>query len=262
MKLFAVATMALALFVGNASAENLRIGISADFPPWGFTTPSGEITGFERDLGDAICKKIDATCTWTNQAYDGLLPSLQIGKFDMLLSGISITEERAKNVDFSIPYGESPYQFAALADSPLKEVKTTAELEKALENKVIGVQSGTTHEFVVKAHFKDADVRIYERNEQIVDDILAGRLDAALLEITVWEGLLKDDHKIERFGPILTGADYPEFGQGIGVAMKKGNSELKARVDKAITELTDDGTVSKLSDQYFGYDVSFKKKDN
>lgn len=258
MRLFAFATMAIVLLLNNANGEGLRIGMSADFPPWGYTTPSGEMTGFDRDVGDAICQKINATCTWTNQAFDGLLPSLQIGKYDMLLSGISITDERKKNIDFSIAYGESPYQFAAPANSPLMTVKTKEELEKALTNKIIGVQSGTTHEYVIKEHFKNSDIRIYERNEQMLDDLQVGRLDTALLEVGVWDSLLKEDDEIKRFGPVLTAADYTEFGQGIGVALKKGNSSLKARIDKAIEALNKDGTIKKLSEKYFGYDVSFK----
>lgn len=261
MKLFAVLSLFISLMVGSAYGETLRVGTSADFPPWSYTNPSGDIVGFERDMGDEICKRIGAQCTWTNQAYDGLIPSLLIGKFDLIISGASITDERKKRIDFSIPYADAPYQFAAPAGSPLESAKTREDIEKALSNKIVGVQSGTTHDIVMRHHFNNVDVRRYQRNEQIADDLVLGRLDAGLLELSVWQALMKNrDGQLILVGPLLSGADYPEFGQGIAIGLKKGRSALKQRVDDAIKAMLADGTITTLSEKYFGYDVSFKGK--
>jgi len=261
MKKLALAAVAAFLISPGAQAETLRVATSGDFPPWAYIDAKGDITGFERDIVDTICKKIKADCTWSNQSFDSLLPSLQIGKFDLIISGISITDERALQIDFSTPYADPPMSMAALTNSPLASVTTREELEKALAGKTIGVQSGTTHAVVAEKHFKNADIRIYERNEHIVDDIIAGRLDAGLMERSVWKGLLdtRNDKAIAIFGPMLSSADYAEFGNGTGIAMKKGRDALRQRVNAAITEMLDDKTITNLSNKYFGYDVSYKK---
>ncbi|QTG16965.1 transporter substrate-binding domain-containing protein (plasmid) [Agrobacterium tumefaciens] len=259
MKFLIIASMVTALGAGAAQAEQLRIGTSADFPPWGFTDASGQIVGFDREVADEICKRIDAECSWTNQAFDGLLPSLQVGKFDIVISGLSVTEERAKQIDFTQAYADAPYHFAGPKDSEARAAKTREELEKTLEDKAIGVQTGSTHEQVVKNHLPSANVRLYERNEQIADDLAAGRLDAGLLEQSVWQDLMKGrEGQIELIGPMLTSADYSEFGNGQALALKKGRDELKARINKAIADMLSDGTMSKISNKFFGYDLSFK----
>lgn len=259
MKILAIASVFAAIVAGSAGAEPLRIGTSADFPPWGFTNTAGDIVGFDREVGDEICKRIGADCAWTNQSFDGLLASLQVGKFDLVISGLSITAERAKQVDFSKAYADAPYHIATVKGGALAATKTKAELEAALEGKAIGVQTGSTHEAVANKYFKNADVRLYERNEQIADDLAAGRIDAGLLEQSVWEELMKArEGKLELAGPMLTSADYSEFGNGQGIALKQGREELKARVDKAIVDMISDGTIGKISTKFFGYDLSFK----
>jgi len=258
-KLITIAALTT-LWACGAQAQELRIATSADFPPWEYTDSSGNIIGFDRSVGDEICQRIEAKCVWINQTYDGLLPGLQVGKFDLVMSGVSITEERAKQVDFTRAYADAPNHVGTSAGNPIAQAKTRQELEAALEGKIIGTQIGTTHEVVVRAHFKQVDVRLYERNEQMADDLASGRIDAALVEYSVWEELMKiREGQIELAGPMLTSADYAEFGEGQGIAMKKGQDELKARMDKAISDMLADGTMTKISNEFFGYDLSFKE---
>ena len=243
-----------------AGAQTLTIGSSADYPPWESVDANNEIVGFDRDFGDELCKRMNVTCTWANQAYDGLLPSLQVGKFDALISGISINAERAAMVDFSIPYADAPNAFAGPVGGDLGPDADKDAMIAALSGLTIGVQSGTTHEQVLSAHFPDVDARIYERPEQIVDDINAGRLDAGLMEMSAWEPFMADgeDNGLTYFGPQLSSADYEEFGNGQGVAIKK-DSPLKAEMDAAIASMLADGTLSELSQKWFGYDISFRE---
>lgn len=259
------ALIAAVMLAAPAQAESLRIGTSADYPPWESVDQNNQIIGFDRDVGDAICSRIGAECEWINQAYDGLLPSLQIGKFDLVISGVSITAERARMVDFSAAYADAPNAFAGLADN-----KDLAGLDKdgldkdglvqALSGKVIGVQVGTTHSSVVETHFSDATIRSYDRPEQIVDDVIAGRLDAGLMERSALGPFPGDagTGKLAQVGPLLTSADYEEFGQGQAVAVKQGRADLKDRVDGAIKDMLADGTIAGLSTKWFGYDLSFK----
>jgi len=250
----------LSVFVASsAHAQSLRIATSADFPPWESTDSSGNIVGFDRSVGDEICRRIDTRCEWINQAYDGLLPGLQVSKFDLVISGMSITSERARQVDFTKAYADAPSHIGTNAGNPIAKAKTREELEAALEGKIIGTQMGTTHEIVARTHFKNVDVRLYERNEQMADDLVSGRIDAALVEYSVWEELMKmREGQLELAGPMLTSADYAEFGDGQGIAMQKGRDELRSRIDQTIADMLADGTISSLSNQFFGYDLSFK----
>ncbi|MDH0127042.1 transporter substrate-binding domain-containing protein [Brucella intermedia GD04153] len=252
--------LALSLLATAASSADLRVGTSADYPPWESVDGSGNIVGFDKDVGDEICKRIGATCNWQNQAYDGLLPGLQIGKFDLVISGISINDERSKKVDFSVAYADAPNSIVVAAGSQAASDKTAADLTKTLAKSAIGVQTGTTHEQVVRAHFPDADVRVYDRPDQIADDLLAGRIDAGLMERSAWEPLVKErgKDKLVYAGPLLTGSDFSEFGKGQGVAMAKGKNELKGKVDGAVEAMLKDGTVKTISEKWFGYDVSKK----
>lgn len=255
-------SLAALMSVTAARAESLRIASSADFPPWESVDASNEIIGFDRDVGNEVCKRIGADCSWANQAFDGLLPGLQVGKYDLIISGLSINEEREKQVDFSAPYADAPNNIAALSNSAIAQAKDVKSLEQSLSGKVIGVQTGSTHEAVVRAHFKDAEIRLYDRPEQVADDIVAGRLDAGLMERSAWEGLLasRKDSGLTVAAPSITSADYAEFGRGQAIALKKGRDDLKKKIDEAVTAMLADGTVVKLSEKWFKYDVAFKKK--
>ena len=255
-----ITALGFSLLATAASAEDLRIGTSADYPPWESVDASGNIVGFDKDVGDEICKRIAATCNWQNQAYDGLLPGLQVGKFDLVISGVSINEERAQKVDFSAAYADAPNAIVVPAGSEAASVESAADLVTSLAESAIGVQTGTTHEQVIRAHFPDADVRAYDRPDQIADDLIAGRIDAGLMERSAWEPLVKDrgEDKLVYAGPLLTSADFPEFGKGQGVAMGKGKNELKSKVDGAVKAMLDDGTIKTISQKWFGYDISKK----
>lgn len=261
MKFVTLGLVALLLgTAGAAVAENLRIGASADYAPWESVDTSGEIVGFDRDVGDELCKRLSLTCTWANQSFDGLLPSLQVGKFDALMSAMSINEERAQMVEFTRAYADAPTGFVGLIDNAMDEKISKEDLLAGLAGKVVGVQSGTTQEQVLNAHMPNVQVRSYERNEQLVDDLRAGRVDVGMMELSAWEPFMEGGAAsgLKHIGPQLTGADYPEFGQGQGIALKKGNVELKDRLDGAINEMLKDGTIEALSQKWFGYDVSSK----
>ncbi|SDA61532.1 transporter substrate-binding domain-containing protein [Sinorhizobium sp. NFACC03] len=252
--------LGLSLLATAASAEDLRIGTSADYPPWESVDGSGNIVGFDKDVGDEICKRIATACAWQNQAYDGLLPGLQVGKFDLVISGISINDERSQKVDFSAAYADAPNSIAVGAGNRAADAKSSSDLKNSLAKAAIGVQTGTTHEQVLRANFPDADIRVYDRPDQVADDLIAGRIDAGLMERSAWEPLVKDrgSDKLIYAGPLLTSADFPEFGKGQGVAMGKGRTELKEKIDGAVQAMLQDGTIKTISEKWFGYDVSKK----
>lgn len=249
-----IAAMAVAL---PASAETLRLATSADYPPWESVNSAGAMAGFDIDVGNAICQKIEADCQWTNQAYDGLIPALEAGQYDIVISAVSITDERRQRIAFSAPYAQAPASFGT-AGEKFADVSDSGDLTSVLSGKVVGVQGSSIFEGLVANNFPDAKIKTYERADQIIADLGIGRLDAAVLETTSWASMAEANPSanLKTFGPQLAFADYPELGYGIGLGFQKSSGELKARVDAAIAELLADGTISALSATWFGFDAT------
>lgn len=213
--------------------------------------------GFDLDVGKAVCKKIEADCVWTNQAYDGLLPALEAGQYDMIISAISITDERKERIGFSAAYAQAPASFGAAGDG-FGEITDGASLKAALSDKIIGVQGSSIFEGLVENHFPDAKIKTYERADQIIADLGLGRLDAAVLETTSWASMAEanPNANLTTFGPQLEFSDYSELGEGIGFGFSKENADLKKRMDTAIADLLADGTIAGFSQTWFGFDAT------
>lgn len=257
MKLPLIAGLAVALAAAPASAETLRIATSADFPPWESVDSDGNMIGFDIDFGNEVCARIEAECEWTNQAYDGLLPALIAGQYDMIVAAISITDERRQSIAFSAAYAQAPAAFAAIGNEH-EGVADHAALAAIINDATVGVQGASTFEGLMAQHYGDADVRVYQRADEIIADLRTGRLDAGLMEVSAWEEFAEANSDIElaMFGPTLTYDLFPELGEGIGIGLQQGADDLKARVDEAIAAMLADGTIAAMSQQWFGYDVS------
>lgn len=254
----AIAAIAALIAITPARAESLLIGTSADYPPWESVDTAGNVVGLDVDLGMEICKRIDATCTFTNQGYDGLLPGLTVGKFNMVMSAISMTAARMEKVDFSSPYAKSSSRFVVAEGSLLNSDTSKEVTMESLKDKVIGTQVGSAQTSAVQANLPDATVREYDRADQMFDEVRAGRVDAIMLIETAAEDIMKSDAgKGTQFaGPSLTGKEVPQLGMGFGIALKKGNAELKDRLDRAIASMSADGTIKALTEKYLGKDVT------
>jgi len=186
MKRLVIAAALSAFAVLPAGAETLRIATSADYPPWESVNSSGEMLGFDLDVGNAICARIEMECEWTNQAYDGLLPALVAGQYDLIMSAISITEERKNSIDFSTAYAQAPASFGTLGES-FGEISDKSGLQAAIDGKAVGVQGSSIFERVVAEHFPTANVKTYQQADQIIADLKTGRIDAAVMEVSAWD---------------------------------------------------------------------------
>ncbi|WP_122072448.1 transporter substrate-binding domain-containing protein [Pseudophaeobacter sp. EL27] len=240
-----------------ASADTLRVATSADYPPWESVNSAGEMIGFDIEVGQAICAKIKAECIWTNQAYDGLLPALEAGQYDMIISAVSITDERKERIGFSSAYAQAPASFGASGNG-FGDIADRPGLQAALAGKAVGVQGSSIFEGLVGNHFPDAIIKTYERADQIVADLAIGRLDAALMETTSWASMSEANAgaNLSTFGPQLDFSEYSELGEGIGLGFSKDDADLKNRVDEAIAELLADGTIAGISQTWFGFDAT------
>ncbi|HEX6143612.1 MAG TPA: lysine/arginine/ornithine ABC transporter substrate-binding protein [Geminicoccaceae bacterium] len=265
---------ALALQAGPAGAQDraLRIATEGAYPPWNQTGPSGELTGFEVDLANDLCARMEVECEIVAQSWEGIIPALQDGKYDAIMAAMSITDERRQVIQFSDPYADSPSAFVAPADGDLaaaglaggrldldevgpEEEATIEALQSALEGKTIGVQVGTTHQNFLETYLEDADVRRYDTQENLDLDLQAGRIDAALADQAYWEPMLEGEQGqgLAIVSPSMAGGPY---GEGIGVGIRQGEDELVQKFNEAIAAAREDGTIRELSEKWFGFDAS------
>jgi octopine/nopaline transport system substrate-binding protein len=241
------------------AAGTLKIGTEGGYPPWSMVDAAGKVTGFDADVGDALCKKLEARCQFVVQAFDSLIPSLDADRFDLIISGMSVTPERSKRINFSIPYAVEDAIFVLPKGSPVVEAGSAEDIFKGLAGKTIGVQGGTTHGAYLAATAPDVKIKNYETLDQMQIDLDAGRLDGTFADLTSQSKFL---HKVgdknftlSKF--VIKGSSAPEtLGYGIGVGINKAKPELKEKVDAALCELINDGTMKTYSEKWFDIDIS------
>jgi octopine/nopaline transport system substrate-binding protein len=251
----------------------LRVASEGAYPPFNMTDSSGKIIGFEIDLANELCKRINVTCEIVAQNWDGIIPGLQAGKFDAIMAGMSITEEREQVVDFTAGYSTTPAYFLALNSNAVHQVDyglprvnltelddaekaSLAKLREVLKGKTIGVQAATIHaNFIEDLFGNSVDVRRYDTQENLALDLAAGRIDAGLADGSAWEPFLKSEGGKDArfFGP---GFDGGIFGRGIGIAIRKNEGPLLDALNGAIASMKADGSLKKLAEQWFGFDAS------
>jgi octopine/nopaline transport system substrate-binding protein len=276
IKVLGAASLALGLTLTGAAAKDWKtvvIGMEGAYEPYNLTDPQGKIIGFEPDLAMDACARIKVTCKIIAQDWDGMIPGLQAGKFDVIMDGMSITDERKKQIDFSVPYAAVPAAFATAKSSPLAKLPDNGKvinfnkdkaagdaalkmLRDALKGKTIGVQVSTTHATFATNHLKDvADVKEYKTTDERDLDLKSGRIDAELDDETAIAAMLsKPDAKdFTMFGPQLTGGD---FGIGVGMGLRKSDADLTAKFNEAIKAAFADGTIQKLSMKWFKIDTT------
>ena len=246
--------LALALSVATAQAADqpLKIGIEAAYPPFASKSPSGEITGFDFDIGNALCAEMRVKCVWVEQEYDGLIPALKVKKVDAILSSMSITEERKKSVDFTDKYYQSPARLV------LKKAESIGDDLSGLQGKRIGVQRSSIHDrFATEVLApKGAEIVRYTSQNEIYLDMNAGRLDGTVADqIILSESFLKlpTGQAFSFTGPQLTDAHY--FGDGIGIALRTGDTSRVERFNEAIKSIRAKGIYQAINAKYFDFDV-------
>ncbi|MBA1200755.1 ABC transporter substrate-binding protein [Pseudomonas capeferrum] len=253
-KLALLGALALSVFslASLADEKPLKIGIEAAYPPFAFKQPDGNLAGFDYDIGNALCEQMKTKCTWVEQEFDGLIPALKVRKIDAILSSMSITEDRKKSVDFTNRYYLTPARLV------MKEGAAVGDNLAELKGKKIGVQRGTIHDRFAKEVLapQGATVVPYGTQNEVYLDVAAGRLDGTIADATLLEdGFLKTDAgKGYAFvGPAFTDAKY--FGDGIGIAVRKGDTANVERINAAIDAIHANGKYKEIQDKYFNFDI-------
>jgi len=275
LKTVSLAVLASALALGGATAQTKTVKIATEgaYAPWNFTGAGGKLEGFEIDLANDLCARMKVKCEIVAQDWDGIIPALNAKKYDAIMAGMSITDERKKVIDFAGPYVNGPNGYMVAKASPLAKMPGTGEAynlssqqaaaEKAidatkalLKGKTVGVQGSTIHSNFADKYLKGvAEVREYKTTEQHDLDLAAGRIDAVLADSTAIMGTLdKPEFKdYVMVGPSITGG---LLGLGVGVGLRKGDTELKKNFDDAIRAAIQDGTVKTLSLKWFKVDIT------
>ncbi len=239
-KLFVVIAVisAFMLIVGGAGAAKvLKVGNDPAFPPFEMTTDKGEIVGFDIDLIKAVGAAAGYEVQVMAVAWDGIIPGLIAGNYDVIVSAMTITAERALAVNFSDPYFEASQVIVNLKKD--KVINTLAELT----GKKISVQMGTTGDFVASDEVKNGIVKRFDIATLAVQELLNGNVDAMVIDDPVAQAFVK------QFPSLQYGAKCTEELYGFAIAKK--NTALLAELNAALKKLKADGTYDKIFDKWF-----------
>jgi len=270
-KLFLSSVAALMIFFSSAQADSIRIGTEGAYPPWNAKDESGKLIGFEVELANFLCIYMQADCTIVEQDWDGMIPGLIMRKYDAIMAGMSITDERMKTINFSQGYADEVASLAVMKGSSLEGMdtpkainlstgggdvkKALKTLTAALAGKTIGVQTATIHQnFLESGDVGNVKIRTYKTQDEVNLDLAAGRIDAALAAAVAFTDYAEKSGKaVVLVGPTFSGG---AFGNGVGVGIRKDDTDLLKRFNKAIDTARKNGKISELAIKWFGFDAS------
>lgn len=241
MKKLVLAALLAGISLSASAAETIRFATEASYPPFEFVDANNKIMGFDVDLANALCKEMNATCTFTNQAFNSLIPSLKFRRFDAVMAGMDITPEREKQVLFSKPY----YENSALFIAQKGKVADVA----ALKGKRVGVQNGTTHQKYLTDKQSDITTVPYDSYQNAILDLKNGRIEAVFGDTAVVNEWLKQNPNLTAVGDKVTDKAY--FGTGLGIAVRQGNNALQEKFNAALDKVKADGTYKTIYNKWF-----------
>lgn len=258
----------------RAQQRTIRIATEGAYAPWNFTGPGGQLLGFEIDLANDLCRRMNARCTIVAQDWDGIIPGLTAGRYDAIMAGMNITDRRLEVINFSRVYAAGPHAFGTMPNSPLRnlpgagrtlnfatdEAEIRAILDQIrpmLRGRTIGVQTATINATFLNEFFGNAGatIREYRTTEEHDLDLAAGRLDAIFVAVTALTATAEkpEFRGLAPSGPLLSGG---VLGRGVAVGLRKADTDLKAAFDAAIEAALADGTIRRLSERWFKTDIS------
>jgi polar amino acid transport system substrate-binding protein len=225
----------------------IRFVTEIDYPPFNYSGPDGNPVGFNVDLARMICEELKIACTVQMRRFDTLLQSLTENRGDAVMASIAVTPDTRKLADFTDPYYRTPARFVAQRASPITDVRP-----EALEGKKVAVVSGSAHEAYLKALFTEVAMRPYPTPEQARDALRKGEVDLLFgdgISLAFWlNGSGSQNCCAFRGGPFI---ESRFFGEGVGIAVKRGNDTLRLAFNWALFRLWEKGRFSDLWLRYF-----------
>ena len=259
------------LIIGNVNADKIKIGTEGAYPPWNSKDASGKLIGFEVELAYTLCRYIGQQCEIVEQDWDGMIPALIMRKFDAIMAGMSITAERQKAISFSQGYADEVASLAVMKGSDLEGMdtpeginltlggsgvkKTLKTLTGALAGKTVCTQTATIHQnFLESGDVGKINLRTYKTQDEVNLDLASGRCDVALAAAVAFTDYAEKSGKsVVLVGPTFSGG---AFGNGVGVGIRKDDTDLLKKFNKAINTARKNGKISELAIKWFGFDAS------
>lgn len=222
--------MALGLSAGTAFAaahDVVRLGTEGAYPPFNFLNDAGEVDGFERELGDELCKRAELTCEWVTNDWDSIIPNLISGNYDAIIAGMSITEERKEKIDFTAAY---------TLPSPSAFVATSADADVTAG--VVAAQVNT----IQASYLVENGIQLLEfaTPEETVAAVRNGEADAVLSDKDFLDAIVAEDDSLSYAGEDVY------IGSGIGMGVRKSDTELRDKFSAAIEAMKADGSLNAL----------------
>jgi polar amino acid transport system substrate-binding protein len=225
----------------------IRFLTETDYPPFNFTGADGNPAGFNVDLARAICDEIKVTCTVQMRRFETLLDALASNRGDAIIASMAVTPQLRGKVDFSDPYYRAPARFVSRRDAVLPEIRP-----EYLEGKKIGAITGSSHEAYLKAMFTDAEIHPYPNDEALRMALRRGEVDFIFgdgISLSFWvNGTDSGDCCAFAGGPFV---ESRYFGEGIGIAVRKGNDLLRQALNWALFRVWEKGRYTDLWLRYF-----------
>lgn len=222
-----ITTAALAMCASMAAAETIRMGTEGAYPPWNFINDDGEVDGFERALGDELCKRAELECEWVTNEWDSIIPNLVSGNYDVIIAGMSVTDERDEVIDFSDQYTlPDPSGYLALS------------ADADITGGVLTAQTGT----IQAAWIANSGITLVEfaTPEETVAAVRNGEADAVLADASYLGPIAAEDDALVMMEQEVM------IGGGVGLGIRESDGELKAKFNTAIQSMKADGSLNKL----------------
>jgi len=239
-----LACMALSAPLAAQQFDTISFGVDGGYPPFDVLAPSGEITGFDIDIANALCTQLKAKCVFVKQPFESMIAALNAHKFDAIIASLNITDERKKEVDFTDRYYRSAAQLVARKGSPLLPEAAS------LKGKTVGVQTGSTHEAYARTHWAG-----HANQDNVYLDLLSGRIDASLQDNIQAATSFVDTPRGQKFafaGPVISDGS---ISSDVGIAVNKDNPALRDALNEAIKQIRADGTYAAIEKKYFSFDI-------
>jgi len=241
----------ITIFIANFNfivfaAKPIHFATEASYPPFEFIGTNNKIQGFDIELVQAMYKKMGIPCDFTNQAFDSLIPSLKFHRFDAIISGIDITTERLKQVNFSKSYYKNSALFITRKVLKQKNIITNIS---SLRSKRVGIQNGTTHQQFLQDKHPEIAIVPYDSYQNAILDLKNNRLDAVFGDAAVVNEWLKNNNTLVVVGDKITDAYY--FSNGLGIAVHRNNTELLNKLNASLVQVKQDGTYQILYNKWF-----------
>ena len=235
---FVVAICISACLSCFGGSKAVRMGTEGAYPPYNFINDHGQVDGFERELGDELCRRADLECVWVTNEWGTIIPDLVAGKYDTIMAGMSITEERDEVINFTQPYfPPSPSVYIALAGAG----------EEAANGKV-AAQVATIHADYLSG--SGAMLIEYELAQELVEAVLNRDADAALVDREfAHDSISEYGDRLAVVGPDVT------LDSGIGIGIREDDPGLKEKLDRAIGTMKEDGSLNDLISKWFDEDA-------